>query len=220
VGAQGLSPIVCCLRSFPPLGSGLSPECCWPSCHLFTDGSCKFGSLPLPALWCSFSNPCPLHCALVFSSIVCSVFFFLQGGSVCPGGLCWFIPQMAEGYHVTLRFHLFGLPHIWSQWPMAGGQWPAAVWGWQPTCSLKCIMAWRRFPQARGSECQSFNSPWCFTSAKCGSSISARSLIHAPHAVCICVSQLPFWISQIFLFNPFCQVVSFDRGVEYIGIQC
>jgi hypothetical protein len=60
-------------------------------------------------LWCAFSNPCLLHCAPVFSSVTYSVFFW-GGGSVCPGGLSWFILGMGEGYCVTLGFHLFGLP--------------------------------------------------------------------------------------------------------------
>jgi hypothetical protein len=50
-----------------------------------------------------------------------------------------------------------------------------------------CIVAWRRLPRARGSGCQSFNSPWCFTLTKHGSSFSARSLIHTAHAVYVCV---------------------------------
>jgi hypothetical protein len=43
-------------------------------------------------------------------SIVYSVFFFfLQGVSVCPRGLCWFISGVAEQYCVMLWAHLFGL---------------------------------------------------------------------------------------------------------------
>jgi hypothetical protein len=42
-------------------------------------------------------------------------------------------------------------------------------------------------PQARGSECRSFGCLWCFTSAKCVSIISAKSLVHGAHAVCGCV---------------------------------
>jgi hypothetical protein len=49
-----------------------------------------------------------------------------------------------------------------------------------------CNMAWRSFPWARGSGCQSFDVFWCFISAKCGSSISAMFLIYRPHAVCFC----------------------------------
>jgi hypothetical protein len=52
---------------------------------------------------------------------------------------------------------------------------------------FQCIVAWRSLPQVRGSECQSFSSSLCFTSAKCVSRVSARSLIHVAHAVCICV---------------------------------
>jgi hypothetical protein len=37
----------------------------------------------------------------------------------------------------------------------------------------QCNVAWRSFPWARGSGCQSFDFPCCFISAKCGSSVSA-----------------------------------------------
>jgi hypothetical protein len=156
----------------------------WPSSHLFTDGSCKLGSLLPPLLPCTFSNPCHLRCALVFSSIAYSAFFWV-GGSVCPGGLCWFILGVAEGHCVTLGTHLFGLLKV-SQ---AHLEPVAASSGMGVAARLfsQCFMAWRRCSWARGSECQSFNSPWCFTSTKYGSSISARYLIHRSHAVCICV---------------------------------
>jgi hypothetical protein len=86
-GCPGTEPC-----SLPPLlllyfRQGLSPTHCRPSCHLFTDGSREFSSLPLPLLWCAFSNPCPLCCVLVFSSVVhCSdlflVFFFCRGAEI------------------------------------------------------------------------------------------------------------------------------------------
>jgi hypothetical protein len=47
-------------------------------------------------------------------------------------------------------------------------------------------MVWRCFLQPRGSRCQNFHSFWCFISAKCGSRVSARFLIHSTHAVCFC----------------------------------
>jgi hypothetical protein len=115
VGAHGLSPVVLCLCSFPTLGSSLSPTCWWPSCHLFTDGLCELVSLscPSPLFWWAFSNPYPLFCVLVFSSVVYSVFFFFAGeGSVCAGGLCSFIPGVTEGYCMMLVSHLFGLPKV------------------------------------------------------------------------------------------------------------
>jgi hypothetical protein len=51
--------------------------------------------------------------------------------------LC-FIPGVAEGYHMTLGSHLFGLPKV-SQ---ASGWWPemaAVECGWQPACSLSVL---------------------------------------------------------------------------------
>jgi hypothetical protein len=50
----------------------------------------------------------------------------------------------------------------------------------------QCNVAWRSFPQARGSGCRSFDSPWCFISTKCGSRVSARFLNHGGHTVCFC----------------------------------
>jgi hypothetical protein len=40
------------------------------------------------------------------------------------------------------------------------------------------ILAWRSLPRSKGSECRIFGSLWCFTSAKCVSSISTGSLVH------------------------------------------
>jgi hypothetical protein len=65
----------------------------------------------------------------------------------------------------------------------------------------QCIMALRSLLQARGSGCQNFNSPLYFTSAKCGSSISARSLIHRVHTVCICVSVVILDLFVIYFKN-------------------
>jgi hypothetical protein len=65
---------------------------------------------------------------------------------------------------------------------------------------FQCIVVWRKLPRARGSGCQSFRSPFSFTSAKSVSSISARSLIHGAHAVCVCVPVAildSFWLFSI-----------------------
>jgi hypothetical protein len=50
----------------------------------------------------------------------------------------------------------------------------------------QCNVGWRSFLWARGSGCQSFDSPCCFISAKSGPSISAIFLIYGAHAVCFC----------------------------------
>jgi hypothetical protein len=84
-------------------------------------------------------------------------------------------------------------------WACVAGAWRACGVGGEGLAGLRdgsgmgaclffqCIMAWRVLPWARGSGCWSFSSPWCFISAKCVSCISARSLIHGAHAVCIYV---------------------------------
>jgi hypothetical protein len=83
---------------------------------------------------------------------------------------------------MMLGARLFGLPKV-SQAPL---ELAASGMGMVANLFSQCIVAWRRVPQAKGSGCQSFNSPWCFTSTKCGSSVSARSLIHRAHAVFNC----------------------------------
>jgi hypothetical protein len=50
----------------------------------------------------------------------------------------------------------------------------------------QCNVTWRRFVLAESSGCSSFDSSWCFISAKCGSSVSARFLIYGAQAVCFC----------------------------------
>jgi hypothetical protein len=45
-------------------------------------------------------------------------------------------------------------------------------------------VVWRSFVQAVGSGCRSFDSSWCFISAKCGSSVLAIFLIYGAHSFC------------------------------------
>jgi hypothetical protein len=68
---------------------------------------------------------------------------------------------------------------------------PKQIWSWWLAMAAallfsQCNVAWRSFLWARGSGCQSFDSPWYFISTKCGSNISARILTHRGHAVCFC----------------------------------
>jgi hypothetical protein len=67
---------------------------------------------------------------------------------------------------------------------------PMQVWSWwlvvvRAHLFSQCNMVWRSLPRARGSGCWSFDSPWCLTPAKHGSDVSASSLIHGTHAVCL-----------------------------------
>jgi hypothetical protein len=68
-----------------------------------------------------------------------------------------------------------------AQWAGSGGVVVAAHLFFQ------CIVALRILPRARVLGCQIFSSLLYFTSANCVSNISARSLVHRVHAVCICV---------------------------------
>jgi hypothetical protein len=71
---------------------------------------------------------------------------------------------------------------------------PKQVWS-RPLAAVpvhlfsQCNVVWRSFLRDRGSGSQSFDSPWCFISAKFGSSISARFLIHRAS-----VPYSPSWI--------------------------
>jgi hypothetical protein len=77
-------------------------------------------------------------------------------------------------YCMMLGTHLFVLPNV--SW--AGLEPVAAV-------AMVVMVAAHLFSQcnvAWGSGCQSIDSPWCFSSAKCGLRISARFLTHGAHA--------------------------------------
>jgi hypothetical protein len=82
---------------------------------------------------------------------------------------------------MMLDAHLFGLPNapkqVWSQ--------HLAVVGALLLSQYNVV--WIRFLQATCSGYQSFDSPWCFISAECGTGVSARFLIHGAHAVCFCI---------------------------------
>jgi hypothetical protein len=118
-----------------------------------------------------------LCCVLVFGSF----FLCVWGGEVIlPRGLCWFILGVTGVYCMMLGAHLFGLLTI-SQVglePVSGSM--AAL------LFSQCNMAWRSFPRARDSECQSFDCPCCFISTNCGSSVSAKFWSHRAHTVCFC----------------------------------
>jgi hypothetical protein len=173
VGAQGLSPVVCRLRSFPTSGSG-PPTICL----LMVAGVI---SLFLPTSLVHFQQPLPPPLCTSFQFRCLFSFFFAGGKSVCPGGLVY--PRGGRVIPVMLGSHLFGassmgvVAHLFSQ----------------------CIVTWRSLSQARGSGCQCFIFPWCFISAKSDSSVSARSLIHRAHTACVCV---PVAILDLFSPSP------------------
>jgi hypothetical protein len=66
------------------------------------------------------------------------------------------------------------------------GRFGASVWWSAASLLSQCNVAWRSFPRTGGSGCRSFDSPCCFISAKCGSSVSTRFWSHRAHSVCFC----------------------------------
>jgi hypothetical protein len=121
----------------------------------------------------------PAPSTVCLSSVCCLLFgFFCWRGSVCQGGYAGLSQGWLVEYRVTLGAHLL----VWQVSPKQ-------VWSQQPEVVAahlfsQCNMAWRSFLWTGGSGCQNFDSPWCFISVKCGSSVSARFLIHSAHAIC------------------------------------
>jgi hypothetical protein len=181
-----------CLTS----GSGLLPTCCWPFCLssiCFLKVCVEISSLLLPPSPVCFQCSCPPLLCTSFQFLVYSVFFFFLWGCgvSLPRGLCWFIPRVAVG----ILCDAWCSP-VWSGECLPCRFGAGVSWLQQHSCFLSVTWHCRRILWARGSGCQGFDSPWCFISAKCGSSISARFLIHGAHAVCFCtlVSILdPLW---------------------------
>jgi hypothetical protein len=124
--------------------------------------------LPNPYAACSFSVPC-----LLFSF----VFFFAGGGSVFPGGYA----GLSEGW--LWEYHLMFGAHLWSA-GCVQSRFGTDIW-WHGSPLFQCNVAWS-FVQAGGLGRRSFDSSWCFFSATCGSSFSARFLFYGAHAVCFC----------------------------------
>jgi hypothetical protein len=147
-----------------------------PFQSLFTERSHGDQLLALPPLSGALTAPCPLCCLFLFSSLFIVQMFFVVLGSVCPGGPRWFIPGVVVGMLCYTWSSPVGLPNV-SQAGLelvSGG-----------TASLlfsQCNMAWRSFVWAGSSRCRSFDSSWCFISAKCGS-----------------MSQQDFWFMEITL---------------------
>jgi hypothetical protein len=100
---------------------------------------------------------------LYYITVFCLLFSFFWGAASLPR-ICAALSQGWLGeFHVMHGAHTYlvcRMSHkqVWAQWQQLW-QW------WQPSSCL---------PLARDSGCQRCDSDWCFTSAKCGSSISAR----------------------------------------------
>jgi hypothetical protein len=85
---------------------------------------------------------------------------------------------------MMLSAHLFGLLNV-SQ---AGLELVVVVAVVAAIAHLfsQCNLVWRRFLRARGSGCQGFDSPWCFISTMCSSSVSTKFWSHGAHTFWFC----------------------------------
>jgi hypothetical protein len=148
--------------------------------------------------WAARGSGCQIFTILDSSQFCCLFSFFFWPGEdqsvqwvvlVYSRG-SWWIPRDTWGSPVWSDECLpntFGADEWWVDlWvgQRVGGSSMGVATHW----FFQCIVVWRSLPWVRGSECQSFSSPCCSSSAKCVSRISARSLIHRAHTVFICVT--------------------------------
>jgi hypothetical protein len=89
--------------------------------------------------------------------------------------LFFFLPSVAPAG----KYFVWSAEGLPSTFGGSGWQWAVRV---VTHFFFQCIVAWRILPQDRGSGCQSFSSPCCFTSAKHVSRVSTRSLIPLSHS--------------------------------------
>jgi hypothetical protein len=129
-------------------------------------------SLPLPpSLMCSESSTHSAACPFLFL-VYYSVFFFLQGQIQSAQGPMLVYPRgNCENTMCCLFAHLLVCISHAGLEPVSGSL-GALLFS-------QCSMAWRSCVQVGGSGCQSFDSSWCFFSAKCGSSVSASFFFFA-----------------------------------------
>jgi hypothetical protein len=100
---------------------------------------------------------------VLFSSLFIIQFFFFVGRSVCPGNYASLSQGCLGEYCMTLGAHL---PNV-SQAGLEPLVAVVMVVAMAAHLFSQCNVVWRSFLQARGWGCQSFDSPWCFISAKC-----------------------------------------------------
>jgi hypothetical protein len=145
--------------------------------------------LPLPTSPVHFkpSHPFlqshPLPCVLDFSLlfIVQVFFFFLRGVVSLPRGLCWFILGVAgsiprDSWHSPV----WSVECLTGKFGACSGG--GGVWWQQSSCFFQCNIAWRSFPQTKGSGCRSFDSPCQVWLQGLSKVLESRSLHHlVPH---------------------------------------
>jgi hypothetical protein len=180
ISHQPPPPSVCCD------GSLFVPQPCramWLWVLLTGAGDEPYGPPPALLQAAAYQQPAvstpvfPAICLLIVHTEISSLLFlpslvsFQQPHNLCHGLV--FSSLLVWCWWLVVAAHLF------SQWNVV----------------------WRSLPQARVSRCWCFDSPWCFTSAKHVSRISARSLIHGAHTVCLCAPVAIWDLLVSFLLN-------------------
>jgi hypothetical protein len=158
------------------------------------------------------------------SSTVYSVLFFGGWGISLSRGLCWFIQGVAEGYHMMLGAHLFGLLKV-SQahlelvacGPVDGcGSGLAGRRAAVACLFFQCIVAWRILPWARGAGCQFQLSLVLHLSQACLQNLSQVPDLQSSCYLCLCLSRhfgAPLcWLLIIYLFFFFLIYKNYEGG--------
>jgi hypothetical protein len=89
--------------------------------------------------------------------------------------------------------------HLLVFWMSPKNVWSPHLVTQELSCFLSVTWHGETLYSLGGSGCWHFDYSWCFFSAKCGFSISARLLIYGAHAVCFCTLVSVLELSKLFL---------------------
>jgi hypothetical protein len=135
---------------------------------------------PFPLLRCAYSTPPPLLHVPFQVLIYCSVCLFCRVGGQSVHRAMLVYPRGGCGntaWHLVLT--CWSARCLPSKLELTSGSMGALQFS-------QCNVAWRNFVWAGSSGGRSFDSFWCFISAKGGSRVSAWFLIYRAHTVCFC----------------------------------
>jgi hypothetical protein len=158
-----------------------------------------------------FPRSATFGCVVEYSLLFIVQLFFCLGRSVW--GLCWFTPGVPGG----ILCDAWCSP-VWSDKQADLELVVAMVAVVAAHLFSQCNVAWTRFPWVRSSGCQRFDSPWCFISVKCGSSISARFWSHGAHAVWFCTLVAILDHFDTFFLNV--ETIPNLEGHDSLNIPC
>jgi hypothetical protein len=192
----------------PISGNDLSPSLCQPFCLsslCLLNVHMEISSLILPPFSSALAANMPLCCVFL---VPCLLFSFFGGGLGDHSVQGALLVYPRGGWRNTI-WHL--VLTCWSA-DCLPSRFGASIW---QHGSPPVVSAWQWFLWDRGSGCQSFDSSYCFISAKCGSSVSMRFWSLGSHALCFCTLvaildvfqkqtfwrwNLMLWLQSIFIF--------------------